>query len=80
MPPLCRVGALVEEFVDDDKFKLMSILLALVGLWIPAAINLSGVKNMGIVQLWTSIRRGVPAGNPGLPGQTRRNDQAAARP
>ena len=50
----------VEEFVNDEKVKLISILLALVGLWIPAAINLSGVKNMGTVQVWTSILKFVP--------------------
>ncbi len=33
--------------------KLFSIVIALVGLWIPAAINLTGVRNMGAVQLWT---------------------------
>src|SRR4029450_1823328 len=37
-----------------------SIVIALVGLWIPAAINLSGVKNMGAVQLWTSIIKYIP--------------------
>jgi hypothetical protein len=31
------------------------VLLVLVGLWIPAAINLSGVKNMGTVQVVTTI-------------------------
>ena len=35
-------------------------MLALIGLWIPAAINLSGVKNMGAVQLWTSILKFIP--------------------
>ena len=48
-----------EEFVNKDEAKLWSIVLALVGLWIPAAINLSGVKNMGAVQLWTSILKFV---------------------
>ena len=50
----------VEEFVNDEKVKLISILLALVGLWIPAAINLSGVRNMGRVQVWTSILKYIP--------------------
>ena len=36
------------------------IVLALIGLWIPAAINLSGVKNMGAVQLWTSVLKFIP--------------------
>jgi APA family basic amino acid/polyamine antiporter len=31
------------------------VLLVLVGLWIPAAINLSGVKNMGSIQVITTV-------------------------
>ena len=34
--------------------------IALVGLWIPAAVNLTGVKNMGAVQLWTTIIKFIP--------------------
>jgi APA family basic amino acid/polyamine antiporter len=45
----------VEEFINKGQNKLFTVLLVLVGLWIPAAINLSGVKNMGAVQLWTTI-------------------------
>src|SRR5262245_9979055 len=45
----------VETFINKDHATLWSILIALVGLWIPAVINLSGVKNMGSVQLWTSV-------------------------
>ncbi len=45
----------VEEFVNTDHNKLVSVLLVLVGLWIPAAINLSGLKNMGAVQVVTTI-------------------------
>jgi APA family basic amino acid/polyamine antiporter len=45
----------VEEFINKDGNKLITILLVLVGLWIPAAINLSGLKNMGSVQMWTTI-------------------------
>jgi APA family basic amino acid/polyamine antiporter len=50
----------VEEFINKDHNKWFSIVLALIGLWIPAAINLSGVKNMGSVQLWTSILKFIP--------------------
>src|SRR3954471_21012120 len=50
----------VEKFVNTGHAAGWSILIALVGLWIPAAINLSGVKNMGAVQLWTSILKFVP--------------------
>jgi APA family basic amino acid/polyamine antiporter len=45
----------VEHFINKGQNKLFSILLVLVGLWIPAAINLSGVKNMGSVQVITTI-------------------------
>src|SRR3954451_22346624 len=45
----------VEEFVNKDHNRLGSVLLVLVGLWIPAAINLTGVKNMGAVQVITTI-------------------------
>src|SRR5690348_14188055 len=45
----------VEHFVNKDGNKLFSILLVLVGLWLPAAINLSGVKNMGAIQVVTTI-------------------------
>src|SRR5215212_12208920 len=50
----------VEEFVNTDQNKLFSIVLALIGLWIPAAINLVGVKAMGAVQLWTSVLKFIP--------------------
>ena len=50
----------VQKFVNEDAAKLFSIILALVGLWVPAAVNLSGVKNMGAVQLWTSVLKFVP--------------------
>lgn len=45
----------VEEFVNKDHNRLFSVLLVLVGLWVPALINLSGVKNMGVVQMWTTV-------------------------
>ena len=50
----------VEVFVNEGAVKFWSIVLALIGLWIPAAVNLTGVKNMGSVQLWTSILKYVP--------------------
>ena len=45
----------VEQFVNTGHKKVFSILLVLVGLWVSAAINLSGVKNMGLVQVVTTI-------------------------
>src|ERR1700760_3238551 len=45
----------VEHFINKGHTKWISVLLVLVGLWIPAAVNLSGVKNMGSVQVITTI-------------------------
>jgi basic amino acid/polyamine antiporter, APA family len=45
----------VEEFINTGHNRLASVLLVLVGLWIPAWINLSGVKNMGLVQVATTV-------------------------
>src|SRR6476620_948511 len=45
----------VEEFVNKGHNRGGSVLLVLVGLWIPAVINLSGVKNMGAVQVVTTV-------------------------
>src|SRR6516165_3925996 len=45
----------VEVFINKGHAKGWSVLLVLAGLWIPAAINLSGVKNMGAVQVVTTV-------------------------
>jgi APA family basic amino acid/polyamine antiporter len=45
----------VEHFINKGQVKWFSVLLVLVGLWIPAVINLSGVQNMGSVQVVTTI-------------------------
>src|SRR5215468_6134356 len=45
----------VEHFINKGHNKFFSVLLVLIGLWIPVVINLSGVKNMGSVQLVTSV-------------------------
>ena len=49
----------VEEFVNKGHDKLVPVLIALVGLWIPAAINLSGVRNIGSFQVVTTILKFV---------------------
>jgi APA family basic amino acid/polyamine antiporter len=49
----------VEVFVNTSHNKLGSIVLVLFGLWVPAAINLTGVKNMGSVQVVTTILKFV---------------------
>src|SRR3954462_17095 len=45
----------VEEFVNTGHNRLGSVLLVLAGLWVMAAVNLSGVKNMGAVQVVTTV-------------------------
>jgi basic amino acid/polyamine antiporter, APA family len=45
----------VEVFLNTGHLKGWSILLVLVGLWIPAFINLSGIKNMDSFQTVTTI-------------------------
>src|SRR5499425_2908421 len=45
----------VEVFINKDHNKLITVLLVLAGLWMPAVINLSGVKNMGSVQIVTTV-------------------------
>ncbi|MDR2988006.1 MAG: amino acid permease [Nocardiopsaceae bacterium] len=45
----------VEVFINKGQNKLITILLVLVGLWLPAIINISGVKNMGQVQMVTTV-------------------------
>src|SRR5215469_2458896 len=45
----------VEHFINKGHTKWITVLLVLIGLWIPAAINLSGVKNMGSVQVITTV-------------------------
>ncbi|HET7487124.1 MAG TPA: amino acid permease [Acidimicrobiales bacterium] len=45
----------VEHFVNKGHNRLGSIILVLIGLWVPAVINLSGVKNIASVQVLTTI-------------------------
>ena len=40
----------VEVFINKGQTKIWTILLVLAGLWVPAFINLSGLKNMGWFQ------------------------------
>ncbi len=50
----------VQQFVNKGGSTLGSIAIALVGLWIPAVINLTGVRNMGMFQLWSTVLKFVP--------------------
>jgi len=45
----------VEHFVNKSHETWASILLVLAGLWLPAWVNLSGVKNIGFIQTVTTI-------------------------
>jgi APA family basic amino acid/polyamine antiporter len=47
----------VEVFINKGQAKFWSIVLVLVGLWVPALINLSGLKNMGWFQVATTITK-----------------------
>src|SRR5215510_13959493 len=49
----------VEVFINKGHNKLLTVLLVLVGLWVPAFINMSGVKNMGSVQMVTTVLKFV---------------------
>ena len=50
----------VEHFVNKGHLTGWSIVIALIGLWLPAAVNLSGVKNIGAVQVWTTVIKFIP--------------------
>jgi basic amino acid/polyamine antiporter, APA family len=50
----------VEVFVNKGGNTWGSIAIALVGLWIPALINISGVKNLGGFQIVTVVLKFVP--------------------
>ncbi|MDP4015404.1 MAG: amino acid permease [Candidatus Nanopelagicales bacterium] len=44
----------------DPNDKFLAILIAMAGLWIPALVNLSGLKHMGSFQLVTTILKFIP--------------------
>lgn len=50
----------VEVFVNTGHKTWISVGLALVGLWIPAAINLTGVRNIGAFQVITTVLKFIP--------------------
>ena len=47
----------VEVFINKGQTKIWTILLVLVGLWVPALVNLSGLRNTGWFQLATTITK-----------------------
>ena len=46
--------------LGPNQLLVWPVIFALVGLWLPAAINLVGVKSMGVVQVWTSVIKFIP--------------------
>jgi basic amino acid/polyamine antiporter, APA family len=45
----------VEVFVNTDHDRPVTVLLVLAGLWVPALVNLSGVRNMQWIQTSTTV-------------------------
>ncbi|HEX9092569.1 MAG TPA: amino acid permease, partial [Coriobacteriia bacterium] len=50
----------VEHFLNKGGTTGWSIVIAMFGLWIPAAINLTGIRNMGSFQVVTTVLKFVP--------------------
>ncbi|WP_084599179.1 amino acid permease [Actinoplanes subtropicus] len=50
----------VEVFWNSSHAKPWSILIALAGLWLPAAINLAGIRSLAVVQVVTTVLKFVP--------------------
>ena len=50
----------VETFVNKGGSTAGSILIAIAGLWIPAAVNLTGLRNVGAFQVVTTVLKFVP--------------------
>lgn len=50
----------VEVFWNSDRAKGWSIVIALVGLWLPAVINLCGIRSIAWFQILTTVIKFVP--------------------
>jgi basic amino acid/polyamine antiporter, APA family len=50
----------VERFLNKGDDTGWAIVIALAGLWIPAFVNLTGVRSMGALQLWTTVLKYIP--------------------
>jgi APA family basic amino acid/polyamine antiporter len=50
----------VEVFWNTSHAKGWSILIALVGLWLPAAVNLAGLRSLSVVQVLTTVLKFIP--------------------
>ena len=50
----------VEHFINRGGNTVVTILIALAGLWIPAAVNISGLRNVGGFQVVTTVLKFLP--------------------
>ncbi|MCW2868629.1 MAG: amino acid permease [Marmoricola sp.] len=50
----------VEKFVNQGGSRGWTIVIALSGLWIPAAVNLTGLRNVGSFQVVTTVLKFIP--------------------
>ena len=50
----------VEVFTNTGHTKSISVLIALAGLWIPALVNLSGIRNFAITQNISTVLKLIP--------------------
>ncbi|MCU0292645.1 MAG: amino acid permease [Thermoanaerobaculaceae bacterium] len=50
----------VQVFVNRDGDRGLSIAIGLLGLWVPALINLSGIRNIAAVQVVTTFLKFIP--------------------
>ncbi len=50
----------VEHFINKGGSTAVSILITLAGLWIPAAVNMSGLRNVGAFQVVTTVLKFLP--------------------
>jgi len=50
----------VEVFWNSGHARGWSVLIALIGLWVPALINLSGVRTMAVTQIVTTVLKFLP--------------------
>ncbi|VXC11965.1 amino acid permease [Aeromicrobium sp. 9AM] len=50
----------VEHFINKGGSTAVSILIAFAGLWIPAAVNISGLRNVGAFQVVTTVLKFLP--------------------
>ncbi len=50
----------VEVFWNTSHAKGWSILIALVGLWVPVAVNLTGIRGLSVVQVLSTVLKFVP--------------------